>query len=382
MINHNSKIYFDQIKEHCKNRNYYGNLIYNFFIKNKYRIVTKASLADVVIIVTCAFNELRENYYLKRIEMFRKMDLGNKKIIVSYCLPKISSSFKKSRNMEVVGPYELNKFNKLFEHNLSIKKTFFEPYAIINLSTEKQNNECVVQICQGCRNNCSYCTIKKAKGDVKSKNIIEIVEEIKQGIKNKQKTFHLIGDDCGSYGLDKDTNIAQLFNKINDLNGNFKFHIYNFNPMGLLSSFDKMNTEIFKKISVIVLPIQSFNQRILNIMNRKYEIEKVMDIVKNIKLISPSVYMVTHIIYGFPTETRKEFEYNLTNDYLNNFDMIVPLLYSDRLDTLAIKLKGKINKEEKNYRLCRVLELAKNNSKIGPIKDILMEKKEYFKNEK
>ncbi len=117
-------------------------------------------------------------------------------------------------------------------------------------------------------------------------------------------------------------------------------------------------------------------------MNRKYEIEKVMDIVKNIKLISPSVYMVTHIIYGFPTETRKEFEYNLTNDYLNNFDMIVPLLYSDRLDTLAIKLKGKINKEEKNYRLCRVLELAKNNSKIGPIKDILMEKKEYFKNEK
>jgi len=143
---------------------------------------------------------------------------------------------------------------------------------------------------------------------VKSKNIIEIVEEIKQGIKNKQKTISiLLGDDCGSYGLDKDTNIAQLFNKINDLNGNFKFHIYNFNPMGLLSSFDKMNTEIFKKISVIVLPIQSFNQRILNIMNRKYEIEKVMDIVKNIKLISPSVYMVTHIIYGFPTETRKEF---------------------------------------------------------------------------
>jgi len=43
--------------------------------------------------------------------------------------------------MEVVGPYELNKFNKLFEHNLSIKKTFLNHMQLsISLQKSKTMN--------------------------------------------------------------------------------------------------------------------------------------------------------------------------------------------------------------------------------------------------
>jgi tRNA A37 methylthiotransferase MiaB len=63
-------------------------------------------------------------------------------------------------------------------------------------------------------------------------------------------------------------------------------------------------------------------------MNRHYDINKVLKIIKEIKNENPKIEISTQFIYGFPTETFEEFK-----DYfrmLSVFDMLWFWYYSPR----------------------------------------------------
>ncbi|MDR1987585.1 MAG: radical SAM protein [Candidatus Peribacteria bacterium] len=76
------------------------------------------------------------------------------------------------------------------------------------------------------------------------------------------------------------------------------------------------------------VPLQTTSSRILKLMNRHYDINKVLKIIKEIKNENPKIEISTQFIYGFPTETFEEFK-----DYfrmLSVFDMLWFWYYSPR----------------------------------------------------
>jgi tRNA-2-methylthio-N6-dimethylallyladenosine synthase len=84
-------------------------------------------------------------------------------------------------------------------------------------------------------------------------------------------------------------------------------------------------------------------------MNRHYDIDKVVEIVKEIKGLNPKIEISTQFIYGFPTETFEEFK-----DYfkmLSVFDEIWFWYYSERKGTKSVDIYPKIPKEEMIRRL-------------------------------
>jgi tRNA A37 methylthiotransferase MiaB len=92
--------------------------------------------------------------------------------------------------------------------------------------------------------------------------------------------------------------------------------------------YTKINPNIWQKINHFCVPLQTTSPRILKLMNRNYDINKVLQILKEIKSLNSKIKISTQFIYGFPTETFEEFK-----DYfkaLSVFDILWFYYYSPR----------------------------------------------------
>jgi len=62
-----------------------------------------------------------------------------------------------------------------------------------------------------------------------------------------------------------------------------------------------------EKIIRIGVPVQSGSNRILKLMNRFHDKDKIKESILRLKKVFPKLSLHTHIIVGFPTETEKDF---------------------------------------------------------------------------
>ena len=80
------------------------------------------------------------------------------------------------------------------------------------------------------------------------------------------------------------------------------------------------------KIIRIGVPLQSGSNRILKLMNRFHDKEKITEALLRLKKAFPKLSLHTHIIVGFPTETEEDFKKTLGFVSRNNkyIDVILP----------------------------------------------------------
>jgi len=101
----------------------------------------------------------------------------------------------------------------------------------------------------------------------------------------------------------------------------------------------------------IHLPIQSGNRRILKMMNRYSDIEKIMSACLKIKKLHPDISLSADIIVGFPTETIEEFKQTLSFIYKINFNFGLIYRFSCNPGTDAEKINPKISQKVMQNRL-------------------------------
>jgi threonylcarbamoyladenosine tRNA methylthiotransferase MtaB len=105
------------------------------------------------------------------------------------------------------------------------------------------------------------------------------------------------------------------------------------------------------------IPLQSGSNRILKLMNRKYNREQFIVKMKRIKSLMPDVMISSDVIVGFPKENEEDFldTYNLCKEC---FDMLHVFPYSMRPGTVAAKMDEQISPEVKKQRSKRLLDLS------------------------
>src|SRR5699024_124148 len=113
-----------------------------------------------------------------------------------------------------------------------------------------------------------------------------------------------------------------------------------FNPQGLSKTVMECLTD--KKFLYITIPIQSGSQKILNKMQRPYQIKDVMRKVKNIKENNPDLMINTHIIVGFPGETDEDFNETIKVLKTGLFDRVKVFKYSQQPGTKAASFPDQI----------------------------------------
>lgn len=319
------KVFIQTVYKCCENASFLSTKLEEFFNNNNYQIVSDINKADLLIINGCSFvKECRdetEKYVKKYLDFAENKD---SQVILTGCSVNAEKDkYKNIPNLYLISYNHLQLFNKL----ISKRKTKGFEFSFCQISSNHSRimvpGAYYVKIADGCANNCSYCIIKKGKGELKSRYINDITNDLKNILKKNHSLgpykIILLADDCGSYGFDINIDIVDLLKKLIDLPGEFKLYLHYFFPGALIKFFDQLK-EIFhsEKIAFINIPIQSADQEILRKMNRNYSIDKVIKHIKFIKKNYPNIILHTHFIVNFSGETEAAFLKSLeAADYFN-----------------------------------------------------------------
>ncbi|CAD6493115.1 MAG: tRNA-2-methylthio-N(6)-dimethylallyladenosine synthase [Candidatus Argoarchaeum ethanivorans] len=170
-----------------------------------------------------------------------------------------------------------------------------------------------VNIATGCTGDCSYCIVKKARGELTSKPIPEIKQEVTKLISNGIWEIQLAGQDTACYGLDTGCSLPELLHELSNIRGGFRIRVGMMNPAVAKSITDELieayqNEKIYKFLH---LPVQSGSDTVLEDMRRHYKTENYRKIISAFRSRYPDGIVSTDFIVGYPTERGEDFQHTL-----------------------------------------------------------------------
>lgn len=367
----------------CKVNQYETQAIREQFLKLGY-IEADLSEADIVIINTCTVTSRSDTKSLKSIRRAVKNSPFHSKIVVTGCLAeKDKGKIKKIDGVDLVIE---NKFkplvSKIVEERIEIERIKEEEIPDLKITHFKGHTRAFLKVQDGCNHKCSYCKVSLVRGKARSRSIGEILEEAKCLINNGYKEIVLTGVCLGAYGVDLSSHIGiiDVVRKISDIEGNFRIRLSSIEPNYVtkeLLDFIIQNNKICQHLH---FPLQSGEDRILELMNRPYKIGKVLDMVNYIRAKNPLFSFSTDIIVGFPTENESSIE-----NTVRMLKIIQPLRthifkFSPRKGTVANSLENNVTSHNKKRWHKEILKISdqislKFRSKfLGRILRILVEK--------
>jgi len=361
--------------------------IRKYLSANEYNIVQDSNEADKIVLVTCAFLNGKSENSINKVKEFQK---NNAELIVAGCLPtvereKLSKIFDgktiETKNLDTdierIFPPTKIKFadiqdaNMLFEEATEdtffilvkriLKKSKFiaktlsktQDYVLKHLLGEKSTaykfikKQYHIRIAWGCTGNCSYCTIKKSTGPFRSKPFEECMKEFNQGLKEGYRNFILDAADVGAYGIDIESSFPKLLDEMTKSPEDFYITIREINAKWVVRYANELE-EILKRNKIIILDvaIQSVNKRILSLMKRPQNEDKLKETFIKIRKANQDFSLTCEFIIGFPTETEEEFLENL--EFIKDVGFNGGQLYefSCRTDTEAEEIEPKVTNEE------------------------------------
>ncbi|MBL7148014.1 MAG: tRNA (N(6)-L-threonylcarbamoyladenosine(37)-C(2))-methylthiotransferase [Nanoarchaeota archaeon] len=321
-----------------------GNIIKGLITKEGYKLTKYIKFADVIVIVSCIVKSQTESRIRAKIKEIQ-LKYPNKKLIVAGCMPEAMTKEcrKLAPDAPLINTFNTNKIVDVIKNLLKNKRTEFlgkGKESKLNL-VKVHEKEANIQIAQGCRNRCSFCLTKFAKGDLVSYPEEDIINEIKNLVKKNYKRINITSTDNSCYGFDIGTNLVNLLKKIVKVKGDFKVRVGMMNPGHILNFLDEL-IEVYKDDKIIKflhIPIESGSDKILKDMGRGYNVKDFKKIVKRFRKEIPNINISTDIIVGFPTEDEKDF--NQTLDLIKEVkpEVLNISKFGPRPGTKAAKMK-------------------------------------------
>ena len=360
----------------CKVNIYESEYVINLLKENNYDIVDFDSKADIYIINTCSVTNESDKKSRKIINRARKNN-PDALIIVMGCYSQVSSD--EIRADIILGNKEKSKIVDLIEDYFKNKEKKKLIYDLTNVEFEdmeinifENHTRAFVKVQDGCNAFCSYCIIPYTRGRVRSKKIESVINEVTNLVNNGYKEIVLTGIHTGRYGIDINSSLEELLNKLVQIPGIFRIRLSSIEINEITPGIIKLLKENNIMAKHLHVPIQSGSNKILKLMNRRYNKEEFLSMINTIKEI-PEISLTTDLIVGFPHETDEDF--NETIDTLNKigFTKIHTFPYSRRKGTPADRMDEQVSPEKKKERVHTILKLSnqcENNfykSKVGKI---------------
>jgi len=215
-----------------------------------------------------------------------------------------------------------------------------------------------VKISDGCKNFCSYCVIPFIRGDLKSRTIEEVVNEVETALNDGVIEINLIGQDLTIYGTDlyKTSKLVELIKSLLKIDKYFWLRLLYLYPARIPNEILEIMKKDERLLPYLDMPIQHVNDRILKLMNRDYTKKDLLKTIKTLRNTIPHIVLRSTLITGFPTETEEEFQEMLEFIKDVQLDHLGVFTYSPEEGTQAYKLKPQIQKSVKNRRKKMLME--------------------------
>ena len=297
----------------------------------------------------------------------------------------------------IFGTHTLHKFPedlyKALEENKKIRDILDIDGEVIEGLPISRNDKtkASVTIMNGCNNFCTYCIVPYVRGRERSRNPRDIIEEIRDLVKQGYKEVTLLGQNVNSYlrverekGVEFEeyegvNSFATLLRAVNKIDGIDRIRFVSPHPKDFTDDVIEAIRDCDKVCKLVHLPLQSGSTEVLKRMNRKYTKEQYLNLVDKIREKIPNVRFTTDIIVGFPGETEEEFEDTLDVVRKVKFEQVFMFIYSRRVGTPADKMEDQIPEEikHKNFDKLKALvesQIEENNKTyIGTIQKIFVE---------
>ncbi len=366
----------------CKVNIYESELVTNILKNNNYTVVDFEDKADIYIINTCSVTNESDKKSRKMINRAKKNNPAAI-IIVMGCYSQVNAedidvdivlgNKDKSKIVEIIEEYIKTKQKKKIIYDLT--KVDFEKMEITNFDS---HTRAFVKIQDGCNAFCSYCIIPYVRGRVRSKDPEDVIKEVTALVEKGYKEIVLTGIHTGRYGTDINTNLEELLNKLVNIPNIYRIRLSSIEINEITPGIKELLKENKVMAKHLHIPLQSGSNKILKLMNRRYNKEEFLSMVDNLRDI-PDISLTTDLIVGFPNEDEEEF--NETIDTLKKigFTKIHTFPYSKRKGTPAATMDNQVSPEEKKKRVHRILDLSNKyehnfyESKIGKIYDGVVE---------
>ena len=214
-----------------------------------------------------------------------------------------------------------------------------------------------VNIMYGCNNFCTFCIVPYVRGREKSRTSADIIDEIKKLVKDGVREVMLLGQNVNSYGkgLEEDITFSKLLYMVNDIEGLERIRFMTSHPKDLSDDLIYAIRDCKKVCRHFHLPLQSGSDTVLKRMNRHYDQERYLGLVKKLRDTIPDIAITTDIIVGFPGETDEDFEETMKVVEEARFDGAFTFIYSKRTGTPAADYPDQVSADTVKKRFDRLL---------------------------
>ena len=357
-------------------------------------VETEDENADFVIYNTCT---VRENANLRvygRLGYLHSLKKKNPHMMIALCgcmmqEPQVVEKLKKSYSFVnlIFGTHNIFKFAELVVSALLSDRMVIDIWKdtdkiVEDLPTERKYPfKSGVNIMFGCNNFCSYCIVPYVRGRERSRNPKDIIREIERLVADGVVEVMLLGQNVNSYGknLEEPMTFAQLLQEVEKIEGLKRIRFMTSHPKDLSDELIEVMKNSRKICRHIHLPLQSGSSRILKLMNRRYDKEKYLELVRKIREAMPDISLTTDIIVGFPGETEEDFLETMDVVEKVRYDSAFTFIYSKRTGTPAAVMEDQVPEDVVKDRFDRLLkkvqEIGREMSSrdTGTVQEVLVE---------
>jgi len=357
-----------------------------------YELVADARQADVVVVNTCAFIDRAKQESVDAIlEMAREKESGRaQRLVVTGCLsqrydeelrreiPEIDASLGTGQVDDIVRAVS-GDATSLADAAPGLPTWVYDHTAPRVLSTPPWL--AYVKISEGCDYTCSFCIIPTLRGKHRSRNVEDVVAEVRALAARGVREIVLVAQDSTRYGLDHGIRdgLAYLLRRLGRVGGIRWIRILYAYPATLTDPILDAIASEEKVVKYVDIPLQHASEPVLKRMKRPTGKGNLLGMIERIRQRVPGVAIRTSFIVGFPGETDADFAKLLAFVESGQFESVGVFTYSDEEGTGSFELPARVPAKVKERRRRGLMSLQKristrrNRSRVGERIEVLVE---------
>ncbi|MDY4514928.1 MAG: tRNA (N(6)-L-threonylcarbamoyladenosine(37)-C(2))-methylthiotransferase MtaB [Lachnospiraceae bacterium] len=356
----------------CKVNAYETEAMQQMLEKAGYEIVPFAPGADVYVINTCTVTNIADRKSRQMLHKAKKMNphaivvaagcyvqAAKEDLEVDDAIDIVIGNNRKKELVEILREYEQS-----HKEEFVIDVNHTGEYEELSISRTAEHTRAYIKVQDGCNQFCSYCIIPYARGRVRSRELEDVLTEVKELAANGYQEVVLTGIHLSSYGIDRGTTLMDLILAVHEIHGIRRIRLGSLEPRIITEEFAATLSSLPKICPHFHLSLQSGCDATLKRMNRKYTAEEYFEKCRILRKYFERPALTTDVIVGFPGETEEEFE--ITREFLTRIEFYETHIfkYSRRKGTRAAEMENQVSDEKKTERSNILLELNRENKEL------------------
>ena len=254
-------------------------------------------------------------------------------------------------------------------------------YESLHLTRTGEHTRAYIKVQDGCNQFCTYCIIPYARGRVRSREMQDVVREVRTLADYGYQEVVLTGIHLSSYGIDFDgqRHLSDLIRAVHEIEGIRRIRLGSLEPGIVTEEFAGTLAAMPKICPHFHLSLQSGCDATLKRMNRRYTSEEYYEKCRILRKYFDDPALTTDVIVGFPGETEEDFQASF--DFVDKVDFYETHIfkYSKREGTKAASMPDQVDEQVKAERSARLIALGEKKRKayeerfIGKTVEVLVE---------